>query len=80
MLPKGFAPSKVCDALDREGIEARPAWKPMHLQPAYADERAVLNGVSDRLFETGLCLPSGSGMSDADLDRVTSTLRQLLSA
>jgi len=67
-------------ALDDRNIESRPVWKPMHLQPAYADERAVLNGVSDRLFETGLCLPSGSGMSDADLDRVTSTLRQLLSA
>lgn len=67
-------------ALERHNIESRPVWKPMHLQPAYADEHAILTGVSDRLFETGLCLPSGSGMSDADLERVTSTLRDLLTA
>ena len=65
-------------ALEAANIESRPVWKPMHLQPAYESERAVLNGVSDRLFANGLCLPSGSGMSDSEFDRVLETLRQLL--
>ena len=65
-------------ALEAANIESRPVWKPMHLQPAYKSERAVLNGVSDRLFANGLCLPSGSGMSDSEFDRVLETLRQLL--
>ena len=66
-------------ALEEHNIESRPVWKPMHLQPAYEAERAVLNGVSDHLFETGLCLPSGSGMTDSEFDRVLETLEGLLS-
>ena len=51
-------------ALEDDDIESRPVWKPMHRQPVYGSAPAVLSGVSDRLFEQGLCLPSGSGMSD----------------
>ena len=65
-------------ALEAENIESRPVWKPMHLQPAYSEERSVLSGVADRLFATGLCLPSGSGMTDSDFDRVLSTLGKIL--
>ena len=65
-------------ALDAQNIESRPVWKPMHLQPAYSSEQSVLNGVSDRLFAHGLCLPSGSGMSDEDFDRVLSALKNIL--
>jgi pyridoxal phosphate-dependent aminotransferase EpsN len=57
-------------ALEAAGIEARPAWKPMHLQPLYADAPRVGGVVSARIFATGLCLPSGSAMTDADVDRV----------
>lgn len=56
--------------LEEADIESRPVWKPMHRQPVYQDAPAVLNGVSDRLFDLGLCLPSGSGMSDDQFDFV----------
>ena len=65
-------------ALDEANIESRPLWKPMHLQPAYRAEVAILSGVSDELFSTGLCLPSGSGMKSSQLEYVTDTLAGLL--
>jgi dTDP-4-amino-4,6-dideoxygalactose transaminase len=57
-------------ALDAAGIEARPAWKPMHLQPLFADAPRIAGAVSEEVFDHGLCLPSGSAMTDADIDRV----------
>ncbi len=57
-------------SLEAENIESRPLWKPMHLQPVYRDTPAYVNGVSERLFEQGLCLPSGTALSDDDLDRI----------
>ena len=51
-------------------IETRPVWKPMHLQPVFADCESINNGVAEDLFEKGLCLPSGSNLSDEDLERV----------
>ncbi|MFT4625650.1 MAG: dTDP-4-amino-4,6-dideoxygalactose transaminase [Myxococcota bacterium] len=56
--------------LAADEIEARPVWKPMHLQPVFRERRAVLDGTSDHLFAQGLCLPSGSSLSDADVERV----------
>ena len=56
--------------LAEENIESRPLWKPMHLQPVFADAPAYVNGVSEDLFNQGLCLPSGSLLSDADIARV----------
>lgn len=61
-------------ALDQENIESRPLWKPMHQQPVFKDSPCYLNGVSDELFEKGLCLPSGSNLSDEELDRVISAI------
>ncbi|MGE0444252.1 MAG: DegT/DnrJ/EryC1/StrS family aminotransferase [Vicinamibacterales bacterium] len=66
----------VRELLAGQGIEARPVWKPMHLQPALCHHSAYLSGVSDRLFRDGLCLPSGSSLSEEDLARVTATVRQ----
>jgi dTDP-4-amino-4,6-dideoxygalactose transaminase len=57
-------------ALERDNIESRPLWKPMHLQPVFAGCPAYVSGASERLFARGLCLPSGTGMSDEQLDRV----------
>lgn len=57
-----------------ENIEARPLWKPMHLQPVFKDAPSYVNGVGKRLFETGLCLPSGSNLNDADRSRITETI------
>ncbi len=62
-------------ALEAENIEARPVWKPMHLQSAFADCRAATNGVSERLFRDGLCLPSGSAMSSEDQQRTIDVVR-----
>jgi pyridoxal phosphate-dependent aminotransferase EpsN len=62
-------------ALEAEDIESRPLWKPMHLQPVYRDAPAYGGGVSAGLFERGLCLPSGSALTDADQERVVEILR-----
>lgn len=67
-------------ALAEENIEARPLWKPMHLQPVFADCPAYVNGVSEMLFEYGLCLPSGSNMSEDDQNRVISVMLKRLGA
>lgn len=65
-------------ALDVENIESRPLWKPMHLQPVFSHCPYYGNGVSDTLFANGLCLPSGSNMSDADFERVLSVINTVL--
>lgn len=57
----------LCKSLDQVGIEARPLWKPMHLQPVYQEAPAYINGVSENLFKTGICLPSGPCVSDEDV-------------
>ena len=64
-------------ALEAENVEARPVWKPMHLQPAYAAYEAVGGAVGEGLFERGLCLPSGSAMTEADVARVAGVVRSL---
>jgi pyridoxal phosphate-dependent aminotransferase EpsN len=69
----------VLAALNADDIEARPLWKPMHLQPVYRERPCFGGAVADRLFATGLCLPSGSGMTDGDLDRVASIIRGVFS-
>ena len=56
--------------LDACNIESRPLWKPMHTQPVFKDAPAYVNGVSEKLFSKGLCLPSGPWVSDADVERV----------
>jgi len=61
---------KIRLALEADNIEARPLWKPMHLQPVFKDYQYFGNGVSDELFEKGLCLPSGSSLTDEDLGRI----------
>jgi dTDP-4-amino-4,6-dideoxygalactose transaminase len=62
-------------ALEKENIESRPLWKPMHLQPVFKSYPAYVNGASERLFETGLCLPSGSNLSSQELERVIRAIR-----
>ena len=70
----GFTAEDVRLALLEDDIEARPLWKPMHLQPVFAGARAFVNGTSQRLFETGLSLPSGSVLTDAEVARVDAGL------
>ncbi len=73
----GFTREDVRLALDEDNIESRPLWKPMHLQPVFKDAPFYGNGTSERLFEIGLCLPSGPTLTDEDVERVTKVVRQL---
>jgi dTDP-4-amino-4,6-dideoxygalactose transaminase len=61
-------------------IESRPIWKPMHAQPVFAGNAAFVTGVADRLFDEVLCLPSGVGLTDADIERVIAAVRAALGA
>jgi pyridoxal phosphate-dependent aminotransferase EpsN len=63
-------------ALEADDIEARPVWKPMHAQPLFAGCRFRGNGVGSRLFERGLCLPSGSDLTDSERGRVIAIVRR----
>ena len=72
----GFGPEHIRLHLDTCGIEARPVWKPMHLQPAFRDCAARGGDVAALLFEQGLCLPSGSTLSETDQRRVISALEE----
>lgn len=89
----GVSKDQIIDALEAENIEARPVWKPMHLQPLYAGCRYYPHkeekdkgtfplsswvSVSDRLFEQGICLPSGSNMTIEEQDRVIDYIKGLL--
>ena len=62
-------------ALDAEGIESRPLWKPMHKQPVYKHVPTYVNGVSEDLFHKGLCLPSGPCVSDEDVERIIHAIK-----
>ena len=73
----GFTREDLRLALDGENIESRPLWKPMHLQPVFKDAPFYGNGTSERLFEKGLCLPSGPTLGEKDLERVAAVVRKL---
>jgi dTDP-4-amino-4,6-dideoxygalactose transaminase len=66
----GASPADIREHLETLDIEARPAWKPMHLQPLFAGCPVRGGRVAEEIFRTGLCLPSGSAMTDDDVDRV----------
>ena len=70
--PKTFGADRdgVMAALESQAIESRPVWKPMHLQPVFHGARHVGGALSEAIFADGLCLPSGSAMTDAEVDRV----------
>lgn len=69
----------VLKVLSDQQIEARRLWKPMHLQPVFADSRAFTNGNAEYLFDNGVTLPSGSALTDADIRRTIEALRGCLS-
>lgn len=77
----GVSVADIIDALAKEDIESRPVWKPLHLQPVYSRCLYYPHGsesVSDRIFESGICLPSGSGISESDQERVIQVVRGCL--
>lgn len=73
----GFDREQARRQLLQQQIETRPVWKPMHLQPVFANCESINNGVAEALFEKGLCLPSGSNLSETDLERVISNFKEL---
>ncbi|GAB2480833.1 aminotransferase class I/II-fold pyridoxal phosphate-dependent enzyme [Alkalibacterium psychrotolerans] len=68
-------PTDVMDALEKENIESRPVWKPMHMQPYFEKYDYIGRGVSEKLFENGICLPSDTKMTDDDLKKVTEIIK-----
>lgn len=75
----GVTRNKVQEVLRDHQIESRPVWKPLHLQPLFAECDYIGSTVSEELFRNGLCLPSGSGMTDTDLDRIIAIISSLAS-
>lgn len=73
----GFSREDVRLAMDAANIETRPLWKPMHLQPVFAEAPYYGNGVAEHLFENGLCLPSGPNLTNDDIQRVVDVFKEL---
>lgn len=76
-LNSKIRPIDVMEALEKENIESRPVWKPMHMQPFFEKYDFVGTDVSEKLFENGVCLPSDTKMTDADLERVVKIIKGL---
>jgi len=74
----GFTREDLRLRLEQENIESRPLWKPMHLQPVFSGTSFYGDGTSERLFQNGLCLPSGSNMSERDLERISEVLKAMV--
>lgn len=74
----GFTALDIGDALRRDNIETRPVWKPMHLQPVSQGLTGVIDGTSERIFDHGLTLPSGSAMTDEQFDRVLEKIKMVI--
>jgi dTDP-4-amino-4,6-dideoxygalactose transaminase len=77
-LTGGLTRETIRLKLEEYNIESRPLWKPMHLQPVFADCPFYGDGTAARLFDQGLCLPSGSNLVDADFSRIFEVLTQIL--
>jgi dTDP-4-amino-4,6-dideoxygalactose transaminase len=73
----GFSNEDFRIALEKDNIEARHLWKPMHMQPVFHKTKAFLNGISENLFANGLCLPSGSNLEEDDLNRIREIILNL---
>jgi dTDP-4-amino-4,6-dideoxygalactose transaminase len=76
-LTGGITREDVRLALDAQNIESRPLWKPMHLQPVYQGAKFYGTGVCEKLFEQGLCLPSGSNLTVEEFDRIFQALSEI---
>lgn len=71
---------KIRLSLEKVNIETRPLWKPMHLQPVFVNCPSYMNGVSERLFKNGLCLPSGSNLTVDERNRISKSLLDILNS
>ncbi len=75
--PNGVSNEDVRLALDAQNIESRPLWKPMHLQPIFKDAPYYGSNISEKLFQNGLCLPSGSNLNEEEFNRISSNVLSL---
>ena len=73
----GYSPEQLRLAFDAAGIESRPIWKPMHLQPVFAGAPAYLDGTAEHIFNTGLCIPAGPWVGDAEIDRIVDVIKSM---
>ena len=78
LLPEGHKPESIRQALEEENIETHALWKPLHLQPLFANSLYFGNRLSEQLFNRGLCLPSSSSLQEEELDKVVKNLKKLL--
>jgi len=78
LLPEHISPESIRLSLEADNIESRPLWKPMHAQPLFQGAQCRLNGLSDTLFKRGICLPSGSSLTDNDVERIVSLIKQAI--
>ncbi|MDO9056565.1 MAG: UDP-N-acetylbacillosamine transaminase [Sulfuricurvum sp.] len=78
ILPEHLSPERIRLSLEEQNIESRPLWKPMHAQPLFHGTKGRLNGVSDMLFQRGICLPSGSSLSTDELEKITFHLKAVM--
>jgi dTDP-4-amino-4,6-dideoxygalactose transaminase len=69
------SPEAIRLLLEQENIESRPLWKPLHAQPVFADAPAFLNGTADQLFARGICLPSGTALTESQLEYICSLIK-----
>ena len=74
----GFSAETLRQHFEKDNIESRPLWKPMHLQKAYSHHPAYTSGFSETCFKTGLCLPSGSNLTNTELDRISSAFSNFI--
>jgi dTDP-4-amino-4,6-dideoxygalactose transaminase len=79
LFNKGLTRETIRLAMEVENIETRPLWKPMHQQPVFSSTKNYINGVSDKLFENGLCLPSGSNLTEEEFERIFNCLNKIFS-
>jgi len=80
LTPSFEVREKIRTGLLSDNIESRPLWKPMHMQPIFENYPSYLNGVSEDLFNRGLCLPSGSNLEKRDLERIVTLIKESLNA
>ena len=71
-----MTPDRIRESLLAENIESRPLWKPMHLQPVFKESPYYGATVSEKLFNSGLCLPSGSNLTTNELDRISTCIKK----
>ncbi|MCJ7992204.1 DegT/DnrJ/EryC1/StrS family aminotransferase [Priestia megaterium] len=76
-LTGNVRPLDIMEALEKENIESRPVWKPMHMQPFFEKYDFIGKGISEELFKNGVCLPSDTKMTSTDLERVVNTIKKL---